>query len=812
MKKSLLPFNKRSYHLFLKTLRKYYNVKQRLRYLSRSILVKARLEKKLILPENWVLPLNTKTVTGIAFAALLSWFSQPVQAQFPAIVDVETIGNDGVTIIGAVRSVSNAGDVNNDGFDDVIIGDSTDAGKSYVVFGSANFSTDSVDFLGLDGMNGFVINGITAGDNSGFSVSGAGDVNNDGFDDVIIGAPGANSSTGQSYVVFGKSTFASSVNLSSLSATDGFTINGITAGDESGFAVSGAGDLDDDDFDDIIIGAPEVSGEGQGYVVFGGNSFAATLDLNTLNGTNGFAINAIASGDILGESVSDAGDVNNDGFDDVIIGAREADPNGLSKSGQGYVIFGKGTFVDSLDLSSLDGTNGFAINGEATNHRAGIGVGGAGDINNDGFDDVIIGAPIASPNNGASYVVFGKNSFAGSVNLSSLDSTTGLAIIGGRNFARIGTSVSAAGDVNNDGFDDVIIEAPAGDNLSQEYAYVIYGSDDLPATLALDITIPVLGGDTNGFSINGLAVAGAGFPDASVSVGGGGDVNGDGADDVIFASNSPSGRSFVIFGKRQDTPTAPTLTSNPTVVCTEGESITISTSSASPTDTLEAGSQWFLYVDNINTTPIDSNTTGIFTFAGLNTLTTYLVRQEGAAFPGEDASIDISAISFTPTISLTGSTLTTTFGSTFTYEWINCADNAIIDAETDVFYTPTTSGSYAVIATAICSDTSACMMVEITDSMVVDPSDTNTISIDENSFGSAISLYPNPTSGDVLLELGEIKDAVITISDVTGKTISVVESGNQSNIPLPLRNFRHGLYFITIAANNEQKVMKLIKE
>ena len=193
--------------------------------------------------------------------------------------------------------------------------------------------------------------------------------------------------------------FGPTFNLSTLNGSNGFAINGIADGDQSGSSVSSAGDVNGDGFDDLIIGALLASPNGirfagQSYVVFGSNSgFAAGLDLEKLNGSNGFAINAIAAYDQSGRSVSSAGDVNGDGFDDLIIGAANADPNGILGAGQSYVVFGsKSGFGASLNLSALNGSNGFAINGIAADDWSGSSVSSAGDVNGDGFDDLIIGA------------------------------------------------------------------------------------------------------------------------------------------------------------------------------------------------------------------------------------------------------------------------------------------------------------------------------------------------------------------------------------------------------------------------------------
>ena len=419
----------------------------------------------------------------------------------------------------------------------------------------------------LNGTNGFVLNGVDAFDYSGFSVSGAGDINGDGIDDLIIGAiiadPNGQDNAGESYVVFGNAGgFKANVELSELNGNNGFVIAGVNQGDRSGLSVSDAGDVNGDGIDDVIIGADNAdpnnnNNAGSSYVVFGSaNGFTNQLDLSTLNGNNGFVIEGVNSNDLSGSSVSSAGDVNGDGIDDVIIGARNADPNNNSNAGASYVVFGSANGFDAnVELSDLDGNNGFVIAGVNQSDLSGFSVSSAGDVNGDGIDDLIIGARNADPNNnsnaGESYVVFGSaNGFTNQLDLSTLNGNNGFVIEGVNSGDLSGSSVSSAGDVNGDGIDDIIIGARNADpnnNSNAGASYVVFGST---TNFSANLELADLDGN-NGFVIEGVSSGDrSGF-----SVSSAGDVNGDGRDDLIIGANnadpnnnSNAGESYVVFG------------------------------------------------------------------------------------------------------------------------------------------------------------------------------------------------------------------------------------------------------------------------
>ena len=480
----------------------------------------------------------------------------------PTINLASLTASDGFIIRGdaagdlAGGSVSGAGDVNGDGIGDIIVGagsgddGGTDAGEAYVIYGQSGTTRGLVDLTGILASEGFRIQGDAAGDVAGYSVSDAGDVNGDGIGDLIVGATGGDDGgdgAGEAYVIYGKSGSArGTVDLSALSAADGFIIRGDTAGDVTGISVSAAGDINGDGIDDVIVGAhygdDGGSNAGEAYVIYGqSGSTRGTLDLTGLATADGFVIRGDSASDRAGNSVSNAGDVNGDGIDDLIVGAPYGDDGG-SNAGEAYVIYGQsGNTRGLIDLTGVLASEGFKIQGDTAGELTGFSVASAGDINGDGLDDILVGAITAdggATDSGRVYVIFGKSgSTRGTLDLTNLAANEGIIINGVGTVDFVGRSVSGGGDINGDGIDDLIVGAPYADSGGSYSgsAYVIYGSRTFG-------TPPAVNGSAAGETVTGTADADTlnGFGGNDVLIGGGGEdiLNGGDGNDIAVVDSA----------------------------------------------------------------------------------------------------------------------------------------------------------------------------------------------------------------------------------------------------------------------------------
>jgi hypothetical protein len=341
-------------------------------------------------------------------------------------------------------SVASAGDVNGDGFADLIIGASdstTGAVKAFVYLGGAE---------GLDAMQPVVL-AVTTGPTEGYgtSVSSAGDVNGDGYADVLVGALDDAGGAGAVYLYLG--------GVDGPMNTPTRLIGPAPQG-SFGCSVASAGDVNGDGFADIVVGAFGTGSKtGLAYVYFGGGGGvnASPLILSGQGGDGG--------GGSFGTSVSGAGDVNGDGFADVVVGASGA----VGGAGAAYVYLGGAGGLEATPSSTLPGPGG-------SNEYFGVSVASAGDVNGDGFADVIGGAAGINDDPGAAYVYLGGADGLGPapIALGSLDSGQGF-----------GDVVAGAGDVDGDGVADVVVDADLnGTGFAYLYLGGVAGLSTTPAT------------------------------------------------------------------------------------------------------------------------------------------------------------------------------------------------------------------------------------------------------------------------------------------------------------------------------------------
>jgi hypothetical protein len=458
------------------------------------------------------------------------------------------------------RAFKPGGDFNGDGIPDALLGGSAQyyGGAVYVVFGSRSFGTSVVDTANsarpfvLPPGTGITIYSSNYYDACGQYLDGGADFNGDGFDDVAVGCSGAApnnyNQAGSVFVVFGHGAPYADVDVYAMTrGSQGFVIYG--SGWYTQLARVAFADVNGDGLADLVVGEPSFyySGYGHVYVLLGKRSNAyqtvnaASFDFD---GVVGFKLQGHMNDDHLGTLVSSVGDHNGDGYEDFAVQAPGVDNNGNSDVGALYVIFGRSSataFDTNIDVNTIptDALKGFCVYGVANQGQIAPSS-SPGDINGDSLSDLVINTYYsADSNRGTTYVLFGHTGAFFNVDLLkyTFTSSKGYRIVGANAFnAAVG---NFAGDVNSDGYDDIIVSSsePKPGRTGSVTAYVLFSHG--PGVAYSDISLNTfVTGTTTGYKMYGPAAS-----DGWLNNGKLGDINGDGADDVGFAlpaANTPS--------------------------------------------------------------------------------------------------------------------------------------------------------------------------------------------------------------------------------------------------------------------------------
>ncbi len=382
------------------------------------------------------------------------------------------------------HTVTGIGDFNGDMINDLLFTSLIEgAGNEYngvVVFGRPDGFPDGINIDLADGTNGFLISGTDI-----ISASAAGDVNGDGFDDIIVGNSVAYNKYGAAWVIFGRdqSEIETSIDVRNLDGSDGYIIRGVEK--NNGFAyntyaaISEAGDFDGDGIDDIhisewIADPGNVTNAGSSYILFGSiDRIHSNVQINMLDGTIGFRINGTNSGDGFGSIIAPLGDMNGDGFSDILAGASGYDLDGNSSFGANIVLFGNRD-LDRPTITVSDigvSVHGFRINGIST-PRLGRHLSGISDFNGDGKSDLATSVILDT---GIAFLIYGNSAIQHPFELDLVDGENGINIYSTKPTNLVGENIHLIGDHNGDGLSDMIFGIP---NYSEHTRYycTIFGS------------------------------------------------------------------------------------------------------------------------------------------------------------------------------------------------------------------------------------------------------------------------------------------------------------------------------------------------
>ncbi|MEC7985885.1 MAG: MopE-related protein [Myxococcota bacterium] len=439
--------------------------------------------------------------------------------------------------------IRGAGDVDGDGMNDVLIGaygadfvntngqTKNAAGITYLVGGSSlAASLNSTGNLNISTLAFAKLYGEFSTDFSGRNVAPAGDINQDGYADILIGAHQEDSSgtdSGAAYLVYGP--LSGEHELSDAAAK----FVGVNAEDYAGFSLDGNGDFNGDGYPDILVGAyaedSAANNTGRTYLIYGSATptYEGTFSLDDSD----LYFDGEDQSDFAGYAVAFVGDTDGDGLDDILIGAYGDDNTG-NASGTAYLVRGGSTAGSLFYADSI-------FEGCGSNHFAGQSLSTGGDFNQDGLSDMLIGASgedSKGNNTGAAYMVYGSATQNYTSDLGGAD----IIFYGENSLDYAGISLSSSEDLDGDGGSDLLIGA-SGYNSSMGTTYVVFGSEGHSGTVELENTYAkVIGGSTNdyiGWSVTGL-----------------GDIDGDQLNDIAIGAYRDStitpntGATYILLG------------------------------------------------------------------------------------------------------------------------------------------------------------------------------------------------------------------------------------------------------------------------